>query len=88
MVFGTLTVEYGVELDIGALKKATIGLKKNTGVKADTGAKTETQVPTHRTKARAGASSFAGFGAIFGGTKTPFVAGKVFTGKSLGNKSF
>ena len=36
----------------------------------------------------AGASSFAGFGAIFGGTKTPFVAGKVFTGKSLGNKSF
>jgi len=89
MVCGTLTVEYGVEIDLGALKKSTIGLKKNTGVKADTGAKTETGAQTHAgAKARAGASSFAGFGAIFGGTKTPFVAGKVFTGKSLGNKSF
>ena len=89
MMCGTLTVEYGVELELGKLKKAVVGLKKNTGVKANTGAKTETGAQTHAgAKARAGASSFAGFGAIFGGTKTPFVAGKVFTGKSLGNKSF
>ena len=89
MVCGTLTVEYGVELDIGALKKSTIGLKKNTGVKADTGAKTSTGVETQAgAEARAGAKSFAGFGAIFGGTKTPFVAGKIFTGRSMGNKPF
>ena len=89
MMCGTLTVEYGVELDFGKLKKSVIGLKKNTGVKADTGAKSETGAQTHAgAKARAGASSFAGFGAIYGGTKTPFVAGKVFTGRALGNKGF
>ena len=33
---------YGVELELGKLKKAVVGLKKNTGVKANTGAKTET----------------------------------------------
>ena len=89
MMLGTLTVEYGVELDVGKLKKSVIGLKKNTGVKADTGAKSETGAQTHAgAKARAGASSFAGFGAIYGGTKTPFVAGKVFTGRALGNKGF
>ena len=89
MVCGTLTVEYGVELDLGALKKSVIGLKKNTGVKADTGAKVSTGAETQAgVEARAGAKSFAGFGAIFGGTKTPFVAGKVFTGRAIGNKSF
>ena len=89
MVCGTLTVEYGVEIDLGALKKSTIGLKKNTGVKADTGAKTSNGVESQAgAEARAGAKSFAGFGAIFGGTKTPFVAGKIFTGRSIGNKTF
>ena len=89
MLLGTLTVEYGVELDVGKLKKSVIGLKKNTGVKADTGAKTSNGAETQSgVEARAGAKSFAGFGAIFGGTKTPFVAGKVFTGRALGNKGF
>ena len=89
MMCGTLTVEYGVELELGKLKKAVVGLKKNTGVKADTGAKTSNGAETQSgVEARAGAKSFAGFGAIFGGTKTPFVAGKVFTGRALGNKGF
>ena len=89
MVLGEFMMTYGVELDFGKLKKSVIGLKKNTGVKADTGAKTSTGVESQAgAEARAGAKSFAGFGAIFGGTKTPFVAGKIFTGRALGNKGF
>jgi hypothetical protein len=89
MVCGTITVEYGVELDLGALKKSTIGLKKNTGVKADTGAKTSTGAESQAgAEVRASAKAMAGPMSVSGGTKTPFVSGKIFTGRALGNKGF
>ena len=88
-VLGEIMITYGVELDIGKLKKSVIGLKKNTGVKADTGAKMSTGVETQAgAEARAGAKAYAGAAAIAGGTKTPFTLGKIFTGRSLGNKPF
>ncbi len=88
-VLGEIMITYGVELDIGKLKKSVIGLKKNTGVKADTGAKLSTGAETQAgAEARAGAKAYAGAAAIAGGTKTPFTLGKIFTGRALGNKGF
>lgn len=89
MVLGEFMMTYGVELDIGKLKKSVIGLKKNTGVQSDTGLKNSTGAETQSgAEARAGAKAYAGAAAIAGGTKTPFTLGKIFTGRALGNKPF
>jgi hypothetical protein len=86
---GEIMITYGVELDIGKLKKSVIGLKKNTGVKVDTGLKNSTGAEAQTgAEARAGAKAYAGAAAIAGGTKTPFTLGKIFTGRSMGNKTF
>ena len=90
MVCSMITVTTaGISVELAPLKKSTIGLKKNTGVKSNTGAKQETGVQSQAgAEVRASAKAMAGPMSVSGGTKTPFVSGKIFTGKAMGNKPF
>ena len=90
MVCSMITVTTaGLSVEIAPLKKSTIGLKKNTGVKSNTGAKQETGVQSQAgAEVRASAKAMAGPMTVSGGTATPFVKGKIFTGRALLNKGF
>jgi len=88
-VLAGIAATQGLSVEIAPLKKSTIGLKKNTGVKSNTGAKQETGVQSQAgAEVRASAKAMAGPMSVSGGTKTPFVSGKIFTGRALGNKAF